>query len=75
MFKMALDLSPSDEFCRLDVFSARNTPGERVGDQLERARIHHAGGEPIGDVKALLGLAQQQNAAVRGTADHRRISR
>jgi len=35
-----------------------------VCDQLGRARVHHAGGEPIGDAKALLDLAQHQNAAI-----------
>src|ERR1035437_1871644 len=30
----------------------------------KRARVPHAGGEPIGDAKALLDLAQQQNAAI-----------
>lgn len=33
-------------------------------DQVGRAQVHHAGGEPIGDAKALLDLAQQQNAAI-----------
>jgi len=39
--------------------------GERVRNQLGRARVNHAGGEPIGDAKALLDLAQNQNAGVR----------
>ena len=33
-------------------------------DQVGRARVHHAGGEPIGDAKVPLDLAQQQNAAI-----------
>ena len=37
----------------------------RVRDLIGRTRIHDAGGEPIGDAKALLDLAQNQNAAVR----------
>jgi hypothetical protein len=40
--------------------------GERVRDLIRRARVHHAGGEPIGDAKALLRLAQNHNPAVRG---------
>ena len=39
--------------------------GERVGNQLGRAWVHHAGSEPIGDAKALLDLAQNQNTGVR----------
>ena len=39
--------------------------GEAVGDRLGRARVHDAGGQAIGDAKALLDLAQNQNAAVR----------
>ncbi len=38
--------------------------GKAVRDQLGRARVHHAGGEPIGDAMALLDLAQHQNAAI-----------
>jgi hypothetical protein len=34
-------------------------------NQLWRARVNHAGGEPVGDAKALLNLAQNQNAGVR----------
>ena len=39
--------------------------GERVRDLIRRARVYHAGGEPIGDAKALFDLAQNQNPAVR----------
>jgi hypothetical protein len=38
--------------------------GKAVCDRLGRARVHHAGGEPIGDAKALLDLAQHQTAAI-----------
>jgi len=40
--------------------------GERVRDLIRRARVHHTGGEPIGDAKPLLHLAQNHNPAVRG---------
>jgi hypothetical protein len=36
--------------------------GKAVGD---RAPVDHAGGEPIGEAKALVDLAQRQNAAIR----------
>jgi len=39
--------------------------GERVGNQVGRAWVHHAGGQPIRDAKTLLNLAQHQNADVR----------
>ena len=39
--------------------------GERVRDLIRRARVFDAGGHAIGDAKALLDLAQNQNAAVR----------
>ena len=45
--------------------SKTNDVGQAVGDLLRRARINHAGGEPIGDAKAPLDLAQRQNPAVR----------
>jgi hypothetical protein len=32
----------------------------KLGNQLERPWVRHAGGEPIGDAKALLDLAQNQ---------------
>ena len=38
---------------------------QAVGDLIGRAGIDHAGGEPIGDAKALVDLAQRQNAAIR----------
>ena len=34
-------------------------------DLIARARIDHAGGETIGDPKALFDFAQRQNAAIR----------
>ena len=39
--------------------------GERVRDLVRRARIDDARGQAFGDAKALLDLAQHQNAAVR----------
>ncbi len=39
--------------------------GKAVGDLIGRAPVDHAGGEPIGDAKALVDLAQRQNAAIR----------
>ena len=39
--------------------------GERVRDLVRRARVFDAGGHAIGDAKALLDLAQNQNPAVR----------
>jgi hypothetical protein len=39
--------------------------GEAVRDLIRRARVNHAGGHPIGDAKALLDFAQNQNATVR----------
>ncbi len=42
-----------------------NDVGQAVGDLIGRARINHAGGEPIGDAKAPFDLAQRQNAAIR----------
>ncbi len=36
-----------------------------MGDLIGRAPVDHAGGEPIGDAKALVDLAQRQNAAIR----------
>ena len=42
-----------------------NDVGQAVRDLIRRPRINHAGGEPIGDAKALFDLAQRQNAAVR----------
>jgi hypothetical protein len=36
-----------------------------VSDLIRRAGVNDAGGEPIGDTKALLDLAQNQNATVR----------
>ena len=36
----------------------------RMGDLIGRARIVDAGGEPIGDAKALLDLAQRQNTTI-----------
>ena len=42
-----------------------NDVGERVRDLVGRARVLDAGGHAIGDAKALLDLAQNQNAAIR----------
>ncbi len=42
-----------------------NDVSERVRDLIQRARVHHAGGKPIGDAEALFDLAQRQNPAVR----------
>ncbi len=42
-----------------------NDVGQAVGDLIRRSRINYAGGEPIGDAKAPLDLAQSQNPAVR----------
>ena len=39
--------------------------GKAVGDLIGRAPVHHTGGEPLGDAKALVDLAQRQNAAIR----------
>jgi hypothetical protein len=39
--------------------------GQAVRDLIRRARIHHAGGEPIGDAETLFDLAQRQDAAIR----------
>ena len=41
------------------------TSGCFVRDLIGRARIDHAGGEPIGDPKPLFDFAQRQNAAIR----------
>jgi len=38
---------------------------QAVSDLIGRAPVRHAGGEPIGDAKALVDLAQRQNAAIR----------
>ena len=38
---------------------------QAVRDLIGRARIDHAGGEPIGDPKPLFDFAQRQNAAIR----------
>ena len=38
---------------------------QAVRDLIGRARINHAGGEPIGDPKPLFDFAQRQNAAIR----------
>jgi hypothetical protein len=42
-----------------------NDVSQAVRDLIERARINHAGGEPIGDPKPLFDFAQRQNAAIR----------
>ena len=42
-----------------------NDVRQAVGDLLGRARINHAGGEPIRDPKPLFDFAQRQNAAIR----------
>ena len=39
--------------------------GEAVRDLIRRTRVFDAGGQTIGDAKALFDLAQHQNAAVR----------
>ena len=56
-----------------------NDVGQAVGDLLRRARINQAGGQPIGDAKAPLDLAQRQNPAVRRQQaaiefDHHRLA-
>ena len=43
-----------------------NDVSQAVRDLIGRARINHAGGEPIGDPKPLFDFAQRQNAAIRG---------
>src|ERR1019366_2207423 len=43
--------------------------GKAVCDQVGRARVHHAGGEPIGDAKALLDLLRQITGAANGTSN------
>ena len=45
--------------------SKANDVGEAVRDLIGRTRVFDAGGQAIGDAKALLDLAQHQNAAVR----------
>ena len=51
--------------CRDHQQSKTDDAGEAVCDLFGRTRVFDAGGQAIGDAKALFDLAQHQNAAVR----------
>src|SRR5208282_4714735 len=42
-----------------------NDIGQAVRDLIGIAWVHDAGGEPVGEAKALFDFAQRQNAAIR----------
>ena len=51
--------------CRDHQQAKTNDVGEAVRDLIRRTRVFDAGGQAIGDAKALFDLAQNQNAAIR----------
>ena len=62
--RSALASLPSSQPAQISSRRKRMTSAKLVRDLIGRARIDHAGGEPIADPKPLFDFAQRQNAAI-----------